>query len=92
LGGGWETPLNLGEFASEHPVAIYLYPGCSSEVGDREDTAQEDAVQHRAFRDHVPDFEAHGYRVLGISSQTKQAQRQTSLANRISHTLLCDPT
>jgi peroxiredoxin len=91
LGGGWETPLNLGEFAHEQPVAIYVYPGCSSRVGDREDTAQADAVQHRAFRDHAPDFEGHGYRVLGISSQTKQAQRQTALANRISHTLLCDP-
>jgi peroxiredoxin len=91
LGGGWESPLNIGEFAREHPVVIYLYPGCSSDVGDREDTPQADATQHRAFRDHAPDFEAHQYRVLGISSQTKQAQRQTALANRVAHMLLCDP-
>jgi peroxiredoxin len=91
LSGGWETALNIGEFAHGYPVVIYLYPGCSGDPGDREDTAQADAIQHRAFRDHQPGFEAREYRVLGISSQTKQAQRQTALANRISHMLLCDP-
>jgi peroxiredoxin len=29
--------------------------------------------------------------VVGISSQSKEAQRQTALANRLTHLLLCDP-
>jgi hypothetical protein len=57
-----EYPLDLSELAHAFPLVIYLYPGCSWSPDDRESTALMDAVQHRAFRDHNPDLEAHGYR------------------------------
>jgi peroxiredoxin len=94
LSGGWEHDLNIGEFAHEHLVVVYVYPGCPSDSEDADDLdgiPHADAVQRRVFRDHDPDFEAHDCRVLGISSQSQQAQRQAALASRISHTLLCDP-
>jgi peroxiredoxin len=93
LSGGWEPEMNIGEFVHEHLVVVYVYPGCGSDTedtGDPDGIPQADAVQHRVFRDRGADFEAHESRVLGISSQSKQAQRQAARANRVSHTLLCD--
>lgn len=94
LSGGWEPELNIGEFAREHLLVFYVYPGCGSDTEDTDNPdgiPQADAVQHRVFRDHDLDFEAHDCRVVGMSSQSKQAQRQAALAGRVSHTLLCDP-
>jgi peroxiredoxin len=94
LSGGWESEPNIGAFAREHTVAVYVYPGCgidAEDVDDAEGIPWADAAQHRAFRDYAPDFEARECCVLGISSQGKRAQGQAALANRVSHTLLCDP-
>jgi peroxiredoxin len=93
LEGGWEHPMDLHAFVSHSSTVVYFYPGCSSSPEDDEETALLDSAQHRAFRDHQPDFEARGYLTIAISSQFKHAQRQTALANRVtdSHVLLCDP-
>ncbi len=90
LSGGWERPLDLRKFAREHGVVLYFYPGSSSPE-DGEETAMMDAAQHRAFGHHQLDLEARRYIAIGISSQSKDSQRQSVLANRVSHKLLCDP-
>ena len=86
-----EYPLDLSELAHAFPLVIYLYPGCSWSPDDRESTALMDAVQHRAFRDHNPDLEAHGYRAIGISSQSTGAQTRAIVENRITHQLFTEP-
>jgi peroxiredoxin len=91
LSGGWEHPLDLHSFACARAVVIYFYPGCSGSPGDGEETALMDAAQHRAFRDRQPDLEAQHCSAIGISSQSKESQREAHLANRVSQKLLCDP-
>jgi peroxiredoxin len=93
LAGGWERTLNLGDFMSQSPTVVYFYAGCGNSPGDGEETALMDARLHRAFRDHQPSLEARHYRVVGISSQSHEAQRQSALANRLAgaQLLLCDP-
>lgn len=91
LGGGWEQAVDLYEFACQWPVVIYLYPGCSGSAGDRGETVLLDAAQHRAFRKHQRDLEAHNYRAVGVSSQSKESQRQAAFTGRVSHKLLRDP-
>jgi peroxiredoxin len=84
-------PLNLGEFAAAFPVVLYVYPGgcCSPEDGTN--ARRMDALQHRAFRDHEPDLEAHGYQAIGISGQPGRPQEESALELGISHRLLRDP-
>jgi peroxiredoxin len=91
LSGGWERSLDMCQLACQHPIVIYFYPGCSSSPEHGEEMALMDAAQHQAFRDHQTDLEARRYTAIGISSQSKEAQRQAALANRVTHTLLCDP-
>jgi peroxiredoxin len=91
LDGGWEHPLDLHEVASEHEVVLYFYPGCSSTARDSDETAVMDAAQHRAFRRHQRDLELRGYVAIGVSSQSRESQRLSVLANHVSHKLLCDP-
>jgi peroxiredoxin len=91
LDGGWEPPMNLRDFASHTSSVVYFYAGCGSLPADHKETALIDAAQHRAFAKHQQDFEARGHVVVGISSQSKGAQRRTALANRLTHLLLCDP-
>ncbi|MCW3018877.1 MAG: alkyl hydroperoxide reductase/Thiol specific antioxidant/Mal allergen [Solirubrobacterales bacterium] len=91
LDGGWERPLDLHEVTREHGVVLYFYPGCSKAHTGGEDIAMMDAAQHRAFGRDRPDLELRGYVAIGVSSQSKESQRQSVLANRVSHKLLCDP-
>lgn len=83
--------LNLGEFAQLFPLAIYMYPAIGPSCEDVEETTTMDAVQHQAFRDHQPELEARGYRVIGISSQSPKSQGLEIFQNRLSHMLLSDP-
>jgi peroxiredoxin len=84
-------PLNLGEFAATFPVVVYLYPGGGSSPEEGMDAARMDALQHRAFRDHGPDLDAHGYCAIGISSRSVSLLGESALAEGISHGLLSDP-
>lgn len=86
-----EFPLNLRDFASGYRLAIYLYPGTNNSPQDDQDTALMDTVQHRAFRDGQPELEARGYRAIGISSQSENAQRRAVAESRLTHRLLSDP-
>jgi peroxiredoxin len=85
-------PVNLKQYANGFPLVIYFYPGSSSSPEDGHDCPMMDAAQHRAFRDHQPDFVAHEYRAIGISSQSEQAQHKSAADDHISHLLLTDPT
>ncbi len=91
LGCGWEHAVDLYELARQSPLVIYTYPGCSSSSEDDGETVRLDVAQHRAFREHQRDLEAHNYSAVGVSSQSKESQRQAALAGRVSHRLLCDP-
>jgi peroxiredoxin len=95
-----EYALNLRQFACAYPLVIYLYPGWAntSEMSCRGksrescgDTALMDAMQHRAFRDHQSDLEARGYRAIGVSSQSVEAQRRAMIDGRLTQRLLSDP-
>jgi peroxiredoxin len=87
----WKVSLDLAIFAGAHPVVLYFFPGCSGSPDDGERADLMDVVQHRAFRHHLPDLEARGYTVIGVSSQSDELQRRTARANRLAHRLLCDP-
>jgi peroxiredoxin len=72
-------------------MVLYFYPGLAGWREDGEDAALLDGVQHRAFRDHQPDFEARGYGAIGVSSQSRQLQGESALAHEVGHLLLSDP-
>jgi peroxiredoxin len=91
LGSFQGSPCDLGQFASAFPVVIYFYPGSSSSPEDGNACPMTDAVQNRVFNEHDPEFVAHGYRAIGISSQSAQEQHKSAAANRISLRLLTDP-
>jgi peroxiredoxin len=81
-------PLDL---AAHTNIVIYLYPGAAGIIrGD--ETPLLDAVQHRAFRDHLDDFAACRFTVVGMSSQSTLKQRHTAHSNKLLHELVSDPT
>jgi peroxiredoxin len=91
LSGFRDARVDLGRFAAACPLVIYIYPGSCSSPADGEQTPLLDAAQHRAFCTHQRDLEARGYSVMGISSQPKDAQKQSVLAGRLTQRLLSDP-
>ena len=91
LGRDEGIELNLAEFSQGFPLAVYLYPAISPSPESTEDTRPVDAAQHRAFRDQRPDFEARGYRALGISTLSPRSQARETFESRLSHMLLSDP-
>ena len=82
--------LNLGQFAQGFPLVVYMYPAVGPFGESAENTAPIDAVQHQAFRDHQPDLEVRGYRVIGIGSQRPESLGREIFENRLSHMLLSD--
>jgi peroxiredoxin len=72
-------------------VVFYFYPGLAGWPEDGEDAASLDAMQHRVFHEHQPDFEARGYSVVGVSGQSRQLQGESALAHDVGHLLLSDP-
>jgi peroxiredoxin len=86
-----EDPVDLGSFATSS-VVIYLYPGCGSSPDGGEDSPMLDAAQHRAYGAHASDMSALNFVVVGISSQSVEAQYESAEAGRVRHTLLSDPS
>jgi peroxiredoxin len=72
-------------------VVFYLYPGSPTSPDDGVDTPMVDAVQHRAFRDHLGEMTARHVNVVGISSQQLEVQYRGAKANQLMQTLLTDP-
>jgi peroxiredoxin len=91
LSGYRGSAIDLREFAQTFALVIYVYPGGAWSPEDGEDTPLVDAGQHRAFLRHQSDLEARGYQAIGVSSQSQHAQRDTALADGVSHILLRDP-
>jgi peroxiredoxin len=83
--------LDLGQFAQGFPLVVYTYPAISPVRENAEDTRPTDAAQHLAFRDHQPDLEARGYRLIGISNQSPKLRAAEILESGLSHILLSDP-
>lgn len=91
LAGFPQEPLDLGRLAAARPLVVYIYPGSRSSPADGEQTPLLDAAQHRVFCARQRDLEARNYNVLGISSQSTTAQKQSALADRLTQRLLSDP-
>jgi peroxiredoxin len=72
-------------------VVYYFYPGTSNPAAEGRDGSAEDTSQHRAFSTHQDAFAERQVCVIGVSSQLPQEQRDTVVANRISHSMLVDP-
>lgn len=83
-------PVSLESFASGSGV-IYLYPGATSSPDGGESSLLVDAAQHRGFRDLGPDMSVLKLTVVGVSTQSQDAQIRSVVANRLQHTLLSDP-
>jgi peroxiredoxin len=81
---------HIESFASRSLV-VYLYPGASDSHDGGSDSLMADAAQHRAFRDREAELIALHFSVVGLTSQSQDAQIESALTNRISHTLLSDP-
>jgi peroxiredoxin len=72
-------------------AALYLYPGIAGVAVAGADAPAEDAAQHRAFCARKDRFSEMSVRLVGISSQSEQEQRQTIVDHRIGHLMLIDP-
>jgi peroxiredoxin len=88
--------LDLGA-STERLTVVYVYPstgvpgeplpaGWNEIAGARGCTPQ-----CRAFRDHMLELAAYGASVLGLSSQSKDEQREFAARERIPYPLLSDP-
>jgi peroxiredoxin len=86
----WKASLDLAMFARAYPVVLYFFSGDGGCPEGDEHGAVMDALQHRAFRDQLPDLEARGYTPVGVGSQPEQEQRDAAHANGLLHRLLCD--
>jgi peroxiredoxin len=73
-------------------VIYYFYPGTTNPPADGRDGPAEDANQHRAFSVHQDALAERGVRTVGVSSQLQREQLNTVVANRISHSMLIDPS
>ncbi len=91
LCGVKESHVDLRGLAAKSAVVFYLYAGSSSSPGDGEDTPLMDDAQHWGFRNHESDLEGRGYRVVGVSSQSKGALLRAEVAHGVKHMLLSDP-
>lgn len=72
-------------------LVLYLYPGASSSPDGGDDSLLTDATQHRAFRERLSELANRRFVVLGLSSETPEAQLVSAVAQRLSHVLLSDP-
>lgn len=75
------VPFTLAELRGQR-VVLYFYPaaftpGCVREARD--------------FRDHLAEFTAGGYQVVGVSPDPPEVAREFRAAERLSFPLLCDP-
>ena len=73
--------INLGDLYSAGPVLVYFYPkadtpGCTA--------------QACSLRDAFPDFTGEGVRVVGVSSDTPEAQKKFAAKHKLPFTLLAD--
>ena len=76
------TPVTLSSFRGMK-VVVYFYPaastpGCTTQACD--------------FRDNIASLTTAGYRVLGISPDTAEAQRKFRDEEQVPFPLLCDPS
>jgi peroxiredoxin len=71
-------------------AALYLYPGTTATPATGADAPAEDVAQHRAFCARTDSFTEMSVRLVGVSSQSEQEQRQTMVDHRICHLMLID--
>ena len=77
-----EKTLSLADFAGKSSVVLYFYPkddtpGCTTEAC--------------AFRDMLPQFQAAGSTILGISPDDAESHRQFAEKHALPFPLLADP-
>jgi peroxiredoxin len=83
------VPEELAYFAARDSLVIYFYPG----VDTRTDPASEldaDIAQACGFAKHHLEFAAQGYGIVGISTQSPDAQREWAAHAEISYCLASD--
>jgi len=68
-------------------LVIYAFPGCVCSPEDGYRSPSQDVAQHRAFAGRREEFDALDCRVVGVSSQGVELQRDAN----VEHLLLCDP-
>ncbi|MBA3809503.1 MAG: redoxin family protein [Solirubrobacterales bacterium] len=90
LQGAHSDAVDLASL-SPNWVAFYLYPGTTATPATGADAPAEDTAQHRAFGAHKDRFIEMGVGLVGISSQSKQEQRQATVDHRINYLMLIDP-
>ena len=81
--------MSLGMLAHARLV-IYLFPGADAYLLEDLQNPQLDRLQHCGFRKHRDDFAAHGYRVVGISTQHVAELALIILKDGLPHELLSD--
>ena len=89
--GGPSVEFDMRQYGHWCPLVICLYPGACSSPEDGRESPRLDRVQHRAFRARKDELMALGVGVIGVSSQSRRAQLDSLVANRVTHRLLSDP-
>lgn len=78
------------EMLAQGRLVIYLFPGAGAYPLKGIRSPRLDRAEHCGFRDHRDDFAAHGYKVVGISTQHVAELALIILQDRLPHELLSD--
>jgi DNA-binding HxlR family transcriptional regulator/peroxiredoxin len=88
--GAVVPPMTPDPLTSARLTVLYAYPGTSLVGIDDVPGGAGCTLESCTYRDRLPEFEAHGARVVGISTQRPDEQRQFAKANRIQFPLVSD--
>jgi peroxiredoxin len=79
--------VSLADLARAHSLVVFFYPGVAPERDGEEDLG---LARLWGWREHDPQFFGMGYRVVGVSTQSPEAQMQFALNELLGCTLLSD--
>jgi peroxiredoxin len=85
--------VSLAELARRDSLAVFFYGGVASEeaaLGRRGGVGIEAGARMAGWREREPELEELGYRVVGVSSQSSEAQAQFAMDRMLSFTFLSD--
>jgi peroxiredoxin len=83
--------VSLAELARRGSLAVFFYGGVTSEEAARRGGVSVEAgARMEGWREREPELEELGYRVVGVGSQSSEAQAQFALDRMLSFMFLSD--
>lgn len=87
-----DAPVSLAELARRRSLVVFFYPGIAPEpVGEEQDEeADVEADRMWGWREHDPELELLRYTVVGVSTQSPEAQAKLAAYELLGYMLLSD--